>query len=103
MEAAEKESVAQYEQLMASKAKQVQALTTMIEEKTGRTGEVAVQEAEDKNDLEDTQEALAQDEKLLADLQKECAAKTAEYEAAQKTRGEELLAIADTIKFLNSA
>eukprot|EP00747_Dinoflagellata_sp_TGD_P152135 gnl/TRDRNA2_/TRDRNA2_177268_c4_seq23.p1 gnl/TRDRNA2_/TRDRNA2_177268_c4~~gnl/TRDRNA2_/TRDRNA2_177268_c4_seq23.p1 ORF type:complete len:484 (+),score=191.89 gnl/TRDRNA2_/TRDRNA2_177268_c4_seq23:1-1452(+) len=102
MEKAEKESVSQYEQLMASKAKQVQALTTMIEEKTGRTGEVAVQEAEDKNDLEDTQEALAQDQKLLADLQKECAAKTAEHEATEKTRSEELLAIADTIKFLNS-
>merc|ERR1719506_2827161 len=54
-----------------------------------------------KNDLEDTIEAKGGDEKTLANLGKNCAAKTKEYEAVCKSRSEELLALADTIKILN--
>jgi len=54
-----------------------------------------------KNDLEDTQEGLAEDGKFLGDLKKTCAAKTKEWEIICKTRSEELLALADTIKILN--
>merc|ERR1719316_1337095 len=55
-----------------------------------------------KEDLSDTEESLAEDSKFLADLQQNCKTVGADYEARQKTRGEELLAIADTIKILNS-
>merc|ERR1719253_81728 len=54
-----------------------------------------------KNDLEDTEQALAEDQKVSATLAKSCSTKTAEFEARQKTRSEELLALADTIKILN--
>jgi hypothetical protein len=54
-----------------------------------------------KNDLEDTQETLAEDTKYLADLGKTCASKTKEWDARCKSRSEELLALADTIKILN--
>merc|ERR1712159_799388 len=54
-----------------------------------------------KNDLGDTAEALVEDKKFLADLEKTCATKTAEWEDIVKTRNEELLALADTIKVLN--
>jgi len=54
-----------------------------------------------KNDLEDTEEALVQDKAFLKDLEKNCATKTAEWEDIVKTRSEELLALADTIKVLN--
>merc|ERR1712159_640017 len=54
-----------------------------------------------KNDLEDTQETLAEDTKYLADLGTTCAAKTKEWDARCKTRSEELLALSDTIKILN--
>jgi len=54
-----------------------------------------------KNDLGDTAEALVEDKKFLADLEKNCATKQAEWEEIVKTRNEELLALADTIKVLN--
>merc|ERR1719498_2276762 len=57
--------------------------------------------AKTKEDLSDTQEALIEDTKFLADLEKNCKTVGADYEARQKTRGEELVAIADTIKVLN--
>jgi chromosome segregation ATPase len=90
-----------YEELMAAKKTEVETLTKAIEEKLVRVGELGVKIAEMKNDLEDTQETLAEDTKYLADLGKTCAAKTKEWEARCKTRSEELLALADTIKILN--
>merc|ERR1719210_1768657 len=54
-----------------------------------------------KEDLADTQAALADDQKFLADLEKSCATKTAEWEERSRTRAAELVALADTIKILN--
>jgi len=54
-----------------------------------------------KNDLGDTAEALVEDKKFLADMQKTCATKTAEWDVIVKTRNEELLALSETIKVLN--
>merc|ERR1712113_115010 len=54
-----------------------------------------------KEDLSDTEAALIADKEFLANLEKSCATKTSEWEARSKTRAEELLALADTIKVLN--
>merc|ERR1719335_767845 len=97
----EEEAVAAYQTLMSSKTTEVETLTAAIEEKLVRVGELGVSIAQMKNDLEDTQETLAEDTKFLADLGKTCAAKTKEWEARCKSRSEELLALADTIKILN--
>merc|ERR1719473_881202 len=86
---------------MAAKEKEVAAATKAIEEKTARLGETAVKIVEAKNDLEDTSEGLAEDKKFLADLEKNCALKTKEWEAYKKTMAQEQLALADTIKMLN--
>merc|ERR1719502_1585197 len=86
---------------MAAKGKEVAAATKAIEEKTTRLGETAVKIAEAKHDLEDTSEGLAEDKKFLADLQKNCALKTKEWEAYKKTMAMEQAALADTIKLLN--
>merc|ERR1712224_889185 len=99
--AAEEAAIKAYEELMAAKKKEVAALTKAIEEKLVRVGELGVQIATMKNDLEDTQETLAEDTKYLADLGKTCAAKTKEWELRCKSRSEELLALSDTIKILN--
>merc|ERR1719353_1452091 len=100
-EAAEADSVKSYEELMAAKTKEVNALTKTIEAKTTRIGELSVSIVQMKEDLSDTQAALLEDKKFLQDMDKNCAAKTAEYEANTKVRGEELVALADTIKILN--
>merc|ERR1719162_234184 len=66
-----------------------------------RTGELAVEIVQMKNDLGDTEQALIEDKAFLADLEKNCDKKAGEWEEIVKTRSEELLALADTIKVLN--
>merc|ERR1719265_116982 len=99
--ATEKSSIHVYEELMAAKTKEVAAQTAAIEEKTVRVGEVAVNIAEMKNDLSDTEAALMEDTKFLADLEKTCATREAEWAEVVKTRAEELTALSETIKLLN--
>merc|ERR1719163_1908296 len=99
--AAEEAAIKAYDELMAAKTKEVNALTKAIEEKMTRVGELAVEIVQMKNDLGDTAEALEEDKKFLADLEKNCKTKEAEWETIVKTRNEELLALADTIKVLN--
>merc|ERR1719160_1567155 len=97
----ENSAIKAYEGLMAAKTKEVNALTQAIEEKSVRLGELQVNIVEMKEDLDDTQKALLEDKKFLADLGKNCALKTKEHEENMKMRSEELVALADTIKILN--
>merc|ERR1719379_317912 len=99
--AAEEAAIKAYDELMSAKTKEVNALTKAIEEKMTRVGELAVEIVQMKNDLGDTGEALVEDKKFLKDLEKNCATKKDEWEGIVKTRNEELLALADTIKVLN--
>merc|ERR1712060_845134 len=55
-----------------------------------------------KNDLDDTQKSLIEDNKFLADMDKNCKEKKAEWDDIVKTRGDELVAISETIQLLNS-
>merc|ERR1712072_1042669 len=99
--AAEQAAIKSYNELMAAKEKEVNALTKAIEEKMVRLGNLQVEIVEMKEDLDDTNKALLEDKKFLADLDKNCALKTKENEENQKLRSQELLALADTIKVLN--
>merc|ERR1719375_1162549 len=99
--AAEASAVQNYEELMAAKKAEVDSLTMAIEEKMTRVGELGVEIATMKNDLEDTQESLAEDIKFLADLQKNCGIKAKEWDAICKSRSDELIALQETIKILN--
>jgi chromosome segregation ATPase len=99
--AAEEKAIANYEGLVADKNAEVAELTKAIEDKTTRVGETGVEIADMKNDAKDTAEKLVEDKKFLADLKTECAAREKEYEATEKERQAELLALADTIKMLN--
>merc|ERR1719223_2379957 len=84
-----------------AKAAQIEALTQEIEEKTERLGNNGVELVNMKEDLEDTKKSLEEDKAFLADLEKNCKTKEAEWAVRQKTRAEEILAILDTIKILN--
>merc|ERR1719189_1596411 len=86
---------------MAAKTKEVKACTDAIEAKTKRIGELGVAIVDMKEDLSDTERAYMEDKKFLADLDKNCATKTAEYEVVVRTRADELAALAETIKVLN--
>merc|ERR1719453_431713 len=99
--AAEDAAKSDFEGLVAAKEKEIASATKAIEEKTKRTGEVAVEIVNLKEDLDDTSESLAEDKKFLADLEKNCATKEKEWAEICKMRQEELVALADTIKILN--
>jgi uncharacterized coiled-coil protein SlyX len=79
----------------------VNALSAAIEAKLQLVGELSVALAQYNNDLVDTQEALAADKEFLANLEKTCATKEAEWKVQCATRADELSALADAIKMLN--
>merc|ERR1740123_1814197 len=97
----EEEAIKTYDDLMAAKKAEVDALTAAIEKKLKQIGELGIEIVEMKEDLSDTEAALIADKEFLANLEKSCATKTAEWEERSKTRAEELVALADTIKVLN--
>merc|ERR1719453_1876186 len=99
--AAENSAIASYESLVSSKKKEINALTKAIESKSARIGALGVKLAGAENDLEDTKEALAEDKKFLADLDKNCELKKKEWDEYKKMQAMEMVALADTIKVLN--
>jgi len=98
---AEEEAKKNAAALEAAKKKEVAAHTEAIEAKLERVGKVAVEITEMGHDLEDTKEALDEDKQFLADMDKNCGTKKEEWEAIEKLRSEEKIAIAETIKILN--
>jgi len=100
-EAAEAEAIKAYDALMAAKEKEVETLNAQIEEKLTRKGELGVELAGGLNELEDTETSVAEDKKFLAELETGCATKEGEWAEVCKTRQEELVALAETIKILN--
>jgi len=99
--ATEEGSIKSYDELIAAKTAEVDALTAAIEEKTVRIGELGVEIVQMKQDLSDSEGSLLEDKKFAAELEKNCATKEAEWAEVCKTRSEEILALADTIKILN--
>jgi len=103
------ETIAQEETLkkdfdatVAAKETEIGSATKAIEEKTKRVGEVSVEIVNLEEDLSDTQDQLADDLKFKADLEKNCDTKKKEWEEICKMRQQELIALADVIKMLNS-
>merc|ERR1719384_782260 len=97
----EEAAIKTYDELTAAKKKEIDALTASIEKKMTLIGELGVEIVEMKEDLTDTEKSLMADQEFLANLEKSCATKTKEGEERSKTRAEELVALADTIKILN--
>ena len=97
----ENAAIQAFNEVVAIKNKEINAVTDSIESKMVRSGEIAVQHAEQLNDLDDTQEDLAESKKFFAGLDINCANKRKEWSQYQKMQGEERIALADTIKILN--
>merc|ERR1719379_388290 len=97
----EAKAIIAFKLTLKAKLAEIDALNKLIEAKLTRIGELSVKLAASKNDLEDTQEGLADNSKMLAVLEASCKTKTAEWEERCKMRAMELAALADTIKVLN--
>merc|ERR1719163_2473333 len=100
-EVQDKKDSVNFELMLKAKLKLVESLTASIEKWLMRLGELMVQLEQLKEDLSDTSTALAGDKKFLADMDDICEKKKAEWALRQKTRTEELAALADTIRILN--
>lgn len=101
LRAQEKTAIQNFEELMTAKKKEVDALIMAIENKSRQIGELGVAIAQMQNDLTDSEAALIANQKLQAELTESCGTKTGEWEERKKLRGEELVALSETIKVLN--
>lgn len=99
--ATEEGAESDFQSMMGAKKKEIAADTAAIESKTARVGEHEVAIVTLNHDLEDTEESLAKDTKVLAELSKECDIKVKEHEAKLKMVSQEKVALADVIKMLN--
>merc|ERR1719473_2686977 len=83
----EAQAVSEFESLKAAKTQEIATATSMVDAQTQQLAQANEDNAAAKQNLKDTQAALAAD---------------AEYEERSKTRSEELQAVAETIGILNS-
>jgi len=90
-----------FDELKASKESEVQIATQSISAKTKRSGDLAVSISQAKDSLEDTEEELADTERLAEQLSTQCATKEQEWAERQKVRAAEVLAISEAIGILN--
>merc|ERR1711920_970150 len=97
----EQAAIKTFDGLVQAKSQEIKVLTSTVEGKTKQIGELGVSIVQMQDDLASTQASLAEDRAFLADLSKSCATKTSEWEVRSKTRAEELVALADTIKVLS--
>jgi len=98
---AEEASIKSYDGVMAAKKQELAPIQAMIEEKRSRAGKIPVDIVQMKNDLGDTGEQIVEDQKFLSDLSANCATKEKFFEENVQMRGQEIQALADTIKVLN--
>eukprot|EP00933_Yihiella_yeosuensis_P079452 TRINITY_DN920_c1_g2_i4.p1 TRINITY_DN920_c1_g2~~TRINITY_DN920_c1_g2_i4.p1 ORF type:complete len:689 (-),score=235.99 TRINITY_DN920_c1_g2_i4:215-2281(-) len=91
-----------YSAVKKSKKDEIAALLNMMEKKMSQIGELKVEAINMKHDMEDGAVSLAENKKMLIEVKKNCAQKASDRDARRKTRSEEQLALAETIKMLNS-
>merc|ERR1719265_1495230 len=99
---ADEESAVQgFSDLSAAKNAEISSATSAIESKTKRAGEVAVEIVQTEDDFEDTEADVAETQKFLGDLGKQCAEKKAAWGERQAMRAQEIDAISQAVKILN--
>merc|ERR1719298_302287 len=93
------------EDFTALKAASEEEMATTTKQQANMEAELAEiteKHAQAVQELEDTEEQLALDREFLANLKKKCEATDKEFAERTKSRMEEIAAVQDTIKFLNS-
>merc|ERR1719217_11297 len=95
-------NVAAYEELKAAKEAQIASATDQVETKTGEAAAADEKKASDKEDLEETRNSLAEDQKFLSDLQLRCQDIDSQFAERTKTRQMEIQATSKALEFLSS-
>merc|ERR1719262_541179 len=100
LEKSEAASVAGFTDMKASKEKEIEFADESIESKKERVGTLAVEIVKNKDVVEDAAAEAEAARKFAATLEKQCAAKKAEWAAVCKARADELAAIGEAIGIL---
>merc|ERR1719420_1577735 len=98
----EMQSQTAYEDLKASKEAEIKAGSDQKDTKTQELADTDELLAQSKQDLEDTRNSLAADQKFLMNLKETCQMTDQEYEERTKTRAEEIKAISEALAILSS-
>merc|ERR550537_1772504 len=91
-----------YEDLKAAKEAEIAAAQAQIDTKTQELATTDEKLAQSKQDIEDTRNSLAADEKFLMNLKEKCQMTDQEWEERQKTRQEEMAAVSKALAILSS-
>merc|ERR1719473_2544511 len=90
-----------FAQLKSAKEAEIAAAQTQVDNKSAELADTDEKNAQAKQDLEDTRDALSADEKFLLDLKEKCRITDAEWEERSKTRAEEIQAVSEAISILS--
>merc|ERR1719313_1412925 len=91
-----------FAELKETKDGEVSLASEAIKSKETRIGELAVALVSGQDDIEDTQQELADNQKFLTSLEKACPSKQKEWDEAENSRAQEVSAISQAIDILNS-
>lgn len=89
-----------FHNLKAAKMQEIDAATDLKNHKSAELAQATQDDATAKQDLEDTQNAMAADQKFLLELKKNCAIADKEYAERSKMRGDEVVALSEALKML---
>jgi len=101
-QASEAKAVAEFKALKAAKLSEIQTAEKAITQFDADVASLGERNAEEVKELENRELNLARDQAFLADLKQKCAATDAEFDQRTKARMEEIAAVDDAIKILNS-
>lgn len=96
----EKENAKSFAQLREAKMEEIQAAQDQADKKLVEFANAQRGAAEAKQSLEDTQNSLSADEQFLMQLKEKCAMMDEEWQARQKTRQQEVVAVSKAIEVL---
>jgi hypothetical protein len=91
-----------YQEQKSAKEDEIKAIANSLSNKKSQLAKSDELNAQSKEDLKDTQDSLSIDDTFLQDLKVRCAATDSEWELRQKSRQEELTAIAQAISILSA-
>merc|ERR1719482_1329409 len=89
-----------FHNLKAAKMQEIDAATDLKNHKSAELAQATQDDATAKQDLEDTQNAMAADQKFLLELKNNCAIADKEYAERSKMRSDEIVALSEALKML---
>jgi len=98
----EQAAIESFEALRSAKEDEIRAGQEQLDNKSEELAVTNEKNAQAKEDLEDTSNALSSDQKFLIDLKERCAAADKEFAERSKTRREEILAVGEAIEILTN-